>query len=171
MEGKKSRKIPSKTEQTGTFYTAGFSSGFIQQNKAKIVNGKWTGDEILVQRRIKKKTRKGKFIEERIGDVDFLCRTNIDTPLPELFPVGSRCDTSKIPVVPAATDIYIEVTSMSGEHAMELKDNKGKTKVQSKIEFYEQLFTESNLIHDSVMDLRYEKKSCYSCTMVPILLN
>lgn len=96
-------------------------------------------------------------IEETIGDIDFLCRTVVDIPLNELFPVGSRCDTTNITHVSADTDIYIEVTSMTGKLTEEKKDEKGMTKVEKKIHFFEKLFTESNLDHADVkdMDLKY----------------
>ena len=155
---KTSCKSLSTTEQTGEYYSNGFSSGFIQQNKTKILNGEWTGTNIIVRRDTRKNTRKGKVIEEIVGDVDFLCRTSIDVPLKELFPAGSRCDISKFSNIPAGTDVYIEVTSMSGKHAIEFRDTKGKTKVETKIHFYEKLFTESNLKHDAVMDLNCTKK-------------
>lgn len=158
MEKKMSYKSLSSTGHTGQLYTNGFSSGFIQQNKAKIVNGEWIGSNIINTKKTNIKSREGKDIEETVGDIDFLCRTSIDVPLKELFPVECICDINKISIVPAGTDIYIEVTSMSGKYATEKQDDKGKTKVEKKINFYEKLFTESNLDHDAAMDLNYANK-------------
>ena len=158
MGKKASCKSLSTTAQTGELYTNGFSSGFIQQNKAKIVNGQWIGTNIIITKKTKKKNREGGIIEETLGDVDFLCRTSTDIPLKELFPAGSRCDISKISNIPAGTDVYIEVTSMAGKLAAEKQDDKGKTKVETKVRFYEKLFTESNLNHDAGMDLSYANK-------------
>lgn len=152
MAQKASHKSTSTTAHTGELYTKGFSEGFISQNKDKIVNQNWMGVNIIV---------KEKSTHIIIGDVHFLCRTLMDVTLHDLFPITSKCDTNRISNIPAGTDIYIEVTSMSGELAIRSPHANAKeqrTKVQKKVAFFQRLFTESGLTHNSAMDLSYGHK-------------
>ena len=93
-----------------------------------------------------------------IGFVNFLCRTTEDVKLKDLFPVRSRCDMTEISEIPAGTDIYIEVTSMSDDHAITMKDGKGLTAVDTKVRFFERLFTETRLTYISAIDGKHSNK-------------
>ena len=73
------------------FYVDGFSCGFILQNKTKLVKGCWLNIPYTI---------------EEVYYIDFLCRTNQDVSIKDLFPLTSRCDDSQYTVVPAGTDLY-----------------------------------------------------------------
>jgi hypothetical protein len=135
----KSLSSKSTTQQTGHYYTTGFSDGFLLQNKNIIHNSSWLGENVIIRESTGKRSRKGDDIIEDLGDVDFLCRTICEVHVKQLFPASARCDTDTISTIPADCDLYIEVTSMSGELANCEILNK-PSKVATKLSFYETIF-------------------------------
>jgi hypothetical protein len=85
----------STTQETGTTYSEAFSEGFIVQNANKIVNGTWLGENMLVK--IKQKTRNAmdEEIVNDLGDIDFFCRTTVESRVVDFFPTGATCDRNK----------------------------------------------------------------------------
>ena len=162
MSASSNKLSESTTQETGTTYSETFSDGFIAQNANKIVNGTWLGEEILVKIKQNKRDSKGKEILDDLGDVDFLARTTVESRLIDFFPTGVTCDKNK--TIPKDCDLYIEVTSMTGEQALTVsqKSKDKLNKVEHKKRFYENLFSKnlrSKLEYDqSVLNLDYENK-------------
>jgi DUF4097 and DUF4098 domain-containing protein YvlB len=53
-------------------------------------------------------------------DIDFLCKTNCEVSVQQLFPAAARCDTDTMSTIPAGFDLYFEITSTSGELATKI---------------------------------------------------
>ena len=129
----------STTQQTGAYYTSGFSTGFIAKNERIMENGKWLYESYEVIATIKNSN--GTKTTDVIGDIDFICRITEDVQLSTLFPIVYCANT----LIPANSLLLIEVTSMSGDLAKTQKDRKTQlTKLETKLKFYNLLFTLNN---------------------------
>jgi len=138
----------STTQQTGTYYTNGFSEGFLAHNKNTMLNNTWIKTDYKVIG-YKCNKRNNNNMQE-IGDIDFICRITKDTWSRNLFPITSRSNNIEIK---ANTLVLIEVTSMAGETAIQQIDKKtNMTKVQHKLNFFNNLFMYNtrNLARDGI---------------------
>ena len=111
----------STTQETGKLYELTFSEGFTLQNNKSILHGDW----MTAYEGIKFYRKNG----DPHGDIDFLCRTTEELKVKDLFPGGLHISNPE-QIIPASTDLYFEVTSMSGEDALHF------SKVDRKKEFY-----------------------------------
>ena len=129
----------STTQQTGAYYTSGFSTGFIAKNERIMENGKWLYESYEVISTIKNIS--GTKTNEVTGDIDFVGRVTEDVQLSTLFPTVYCTNT----LIPANSLLLIEVTSMSGDLAKNQIDRKTQlTKLETKLKFYNLLFTLNN---------------------------
>lgn len=120
------------------FYVDGFSCGFILQNRTKLVKGYWLN--------IPYTTEEGYYI-------DFLCRTNQDVLIKDLFPLTSRCDDSQHTILPSGTDLYFKVMCLSGKKTHEVREI-----IQDMIQSYEMLFTQIGCMYNSVANGKNKQK-------------
>ena len=111
----------STTQETGKLYETAFSEGFILQNNNSILNQDW----MAAHEELKFYRKNG----DQHGDVDFLCRTTVDMEVKDLFPGGLHISDPEL-LIPASTNLFFEVTSMSGEIALQF------SKVDRKKVFY-----------------------------------
>ena len=128
----------STTQRTGELYSNKFSDGFLFCNKNIMEDNRWllrNFDVVGFQRNIKKK--------RTIGEIDFGFKNIQDINSKALFPSISSTDDV---IIKKGTLVMIEVTSMSGDMALNIVDKKtNKTKVQHKLSFFNNLFRKANM--------------------------
>jgi len=133
-----SQRSNSTIQQTGQLYSDKFSDGFLSNNKHFMKGGNWLLKNFDV---IGLKRNKNERVV--IGDIDYGCVLMQDTSSKALFP--SISSANDVPIK-QNTLLLIEVTSMSGEMALNVVDKKtNKTKVQKKLQFFNNLFRPANI--------------------------
>jgi len=123
-----SKRSISTSQETGTWFKTNFRTAFESQNSSKVSDIQEEVDVIFQSRKT----------EARVaGDIDLACCVTEETTVKDLFPATLKRIEA---VIPKDSLLLFELTSMGGNMANTVIDEKSnKTKVESKIRFYEEL--------------------------------